>query len=65
MGDGPAFSYADLLECARRELRMRERVYPRWVEGGKMTARQAAREIALQTAIVETLERLAKGDLLL
>lgn len=65
MADGPLFTFGEMLESARRELRMREKAYPRWVSAGKMTARQAARETALQGAIVDVLERLAKGDLLL
>lgn len=58
-------SFADQLECARRELRMRERAYPRWIASGKMTQKKADLEISLQVAIIETLEKLAKGGLLL
>lgn len=41
----------DKLECAERELKMRERVYPRWVADGKMSAGKAAHEIAAMAAI--------------
>ena len=42
----------DKLGCAERELAMRERFYPRWVESGKMRANKAIREIAVMAAIV-------------
>lgn len=58
-------TFAAQAEAARREVRLRERVYPRWVEGGRLTAKKAALEISLMMTIAETLERLAKGDLLL
>jgi hypothetical protein len=46
------------LACAKRELALRERVYPRWTEAGKMPREQAAREIAAMRAICETLQEL-------
>ena len=42
---------ADLAACAEREAKMRRRVYPRWVESGRMTAAQAEREIAMMEEI--------------
>lgn len=47
---------ADKLACAKRELKMRERVYPRWVADGRLTAEHAAREIAAMAAIVTDYE---------
>jgi hypothetical protein len=44
---------ADKLACAQRELKMRNRVYPRWVEQDRMSAGKAAFEIAVMQAIVE------------
>ena len=41
------------LACLEREIRMRRKVYPRWVELGKMKEKDAAREIA-------TMEEIAK-----
>ena len=38
-------------DCAEREVRMRRRVYPRWIEAGRMTQEQADREIAVMAAI--------------
>ena len=43
----------DKLKCAERELKMRERVYPRWVENGKLSDAKAAKEIAAMKAIYE------------
>lgn len=38
--------------CLEREIRMRRRVYPRWVQSGKMTQAQSDREIAIMEAIL-------------
>lgn len=46
------------LRCAKREVRLRKRVYPRLVAEGKMTPRQARVELAAMHAIVQTLEQL-------
>lgn len=45
-----------MLGCARRELAMRERVYPRWVQTGRMTQDESEREIATMAAIVRHFE---------
>ena len=45
----------DMLACAERELRMRRRLYPRWVGDGRMTSRDAARETWAMQAILDTL----------
>ena len=52
-----AFTPAELAECARRELAMRRRVYPRWVATKQMTQDKADREIAMMRAIAERMER--------
>lgn len=54
-------SIEDQLRCAKREVGMRVRVYPRWVEGKRMTQAKADEELACMRAIVETLEKLAAG----
>jgi hypothetical protein len=51
-------SIPDQIKCARRELAMRERVYPRWVQDGRMKQDAADREMAAMAAIVKTLEGL-------
>jgi len=43
------------LTCARRELRLRQRVYPRWVREKKMKQSMATYEIAAMEAICATL----------
>lgn len=44
------------LTAVKREIKMRERVYPRWVAEGRMKADQAEREIAVMKAIAEDYE---------
>lgn len=43
---------ADKRACIERELRMRRRVYPRWVSTGRLTQAQADREIAVMAAVL-------------
>ena len=40
-------------DCALREVRMRERVYRRWVADGRMTKENAEREIEIMRAIAD------------
>lgn len=47
------------LACAKRELELRRRVYPKWVSVKKMTQEKADAEIACMEAIVCTLDRQA------
>ena len=35
------FTREELLACVEREIRLRERAYPRWVELGKMSAKKS------------------------
>jgi hypothetical protein len=53
---GDAVGLQDMLACARRELAMRERVYPRWVATNKMTKAAAERELRVMRAIVAHFE---------
>ncbi len=48
-------SLRDQLRAAERELAYRRRVYPRWVDAGKLDNAKAQHEIAAMTAIVKTL----------
>ncbi len=52
----------DKIECVRRELGMRERVYPRWVAAGKMTAEKANKEILTMRAVLDTLTAMSWED---
>lgn len=51
-------SIGQQIAAAGRELQLRERVYPRWVDAGTMTAEKARHEIACMKAIVATLQSL-------
>ena len=48
-------SLEDQIRCVKREIGMRKRVYPRWVESKKMTEAKSAEEIASMEAVLETL----------
>lgn len=54
----PPLSIRELAKGARRELRMRESVYPRWVANGKMTQARADYELRVMREIAERLEAL-------
>lgn len=49
------------IACVRREIAMRRRVYPHWVESKKMTQAKADEEIVAMEAVLETLVRLIEG----
>ncbi len=46
-----------MIACVRRELAMRQRVYPAWVSKGRMSQAEADRETNTMMAILATLER--------
>ncbi|GIK83052.1 MAG: hypothetical protein BroJett024_41570 [Alphaproteobacteria bacterium] len=51
---------ADQIACVRRELAMRQRVYPRWVSAGKMTQADSDREITTMIAVLATLQEVQR-----
>jgi hypothetical protein len=51
-------SLHEQIVCVRREIGMRERVYPKWVSAGRMKQYVADREIAAMRAVLATLEML-------
>jgi hypothetical protein len=53
----------DKLACAEREVKMRERVYPRWVELKKMSLGKATHEIEAMKAIVADYQKLLAKEL--
>lgn len=53
------------LNCARRELEMRKRVYPRWVAEGKMTQAFCNHEMRVMAAIIEDYEKLEVAERLI
>lgn len=56
-----AGTLAAQIECVRRELGMRRRVYPMRVVTGRMLEMEAVREVASMEAVLATLERMAAG----
>jgi hypothetical protein len=59
------FGYAVLADCAQREVKMRQRVYPNRVLTGRMSHAFAQVEISKMQAIAEVLVELAKKERLL
>lgn len=55
----------DKLKCVERELRLRKKVYPRWVAEGRMTQQQAEHEIDCMQAIVTDYDKIVHGERLL
>ena len=53
----PEISIDDQIACVRRELRLRQSAYPRWVARGSMLQRDADRELQAMQAVLATLER--------
>lgn len=49
------FTINELIECARREVRLRVHVYPKLIKSKRMQPEQAEREIAMMRAIIERL----------
>ncbi len=45
----------DQIASVRREIALRERVYPRQVSNGRMSRQSAERELALMQSVLETL----------
>jgi hypothetical protein len=50
---------AEQIACVRREVALRERIYPRLVRDGKLRRDEADRELARMRAVLETLEAAA------
>lgn len=48
------------IACLARELHMRKRIYPKWVEIGKISPGQSKHEISAMEAALATLKRLKK-----
>jgi hypothetical protein len=49
-------SIDDQIKCVQREIGMRERVYPGWVEKGKMRPEKADYEITAMKAVLGSLQ---------
>jgi hypothetical protein len=48
-------SLEEMIACVERELKMRERVYPRRLADGRMSAQQVEREMRHMRAVLDTL----------
>lgn len=46
------------IACVEREIALRRRAYPRWVRAGRMTQRDADRELAEMESVLATLRGL-------
>ena len=53
------FGYGFFLGWWAREIKMRERCYPRWVRQNRMTETEATRELERMRAVLHTLQELA------
>lgn len=49
-------------DCAEREVKMRRRVYPRWVADGRLTQGIADRQIAIMDAIAADYRAQAEAE---
>lgn len=58
------FTDLQKLRCVERELKMRKKVYPRWVRNGNMAADQADYEIAVMTEVVNEYSAKVQPELL-
>lgn len=61
MADLFPVTLAEQVACVQREIAMRERVYPRFIEKGRMNAEKAGREIAAMKAVLETLLEVSRA----
>lgn len=51
----PVVSLRDMIASVGREVRMRESAYPKWVKAGRMTAGEAAAELARMRRVLDLL----------
>ncbi len=58
-------SLIEQIACVRREIAMRERVYPRWVAAEKMKQAKADEELATMRAVLETIIRVERAATML
>ena len=60
-----AIPLRDQIACVIREIGMRRRVYPRWIESGRMHQEESDREIARMEAVLATLRACEEKERLL
>jgi hypothetical protein len=52
----------DKLLCAERELKLRERLYPRWIDEGRISEGKAELELAIMRRIVADYAHLVEEE---
>jgi uncharacterized protein YqhQ len=62
MASATGFSLLELIACAEREVKIRLRVYPGRVLTGRMSRREADRQIEMMVAIVGRLREAAERE---
>jgi hypothetical protein len=50
-----------MIDCAKREVKLRYSVYPKWVQTGRMTYEDSEKEKALMYAIQKALQKIYDG----
>jgi hypothetical protein len=58
----PEFTLDEMADCAEREVKIRQRVYPNRIQTGRMTIYQAQREIGLMHEIAVRLRAEAEAN---
>ena len=53
------------IRCIEREIGYRERVYPKWIERGRMTLVKSLTELAAMRAVLKTLREIESKERLL
>lgn len=59
---GQAVPVTDQIKCVKREIAMRERVYPSFVARGKLKPHEAEWQIEAMKAVLATLESRSEGS---
>jgi hypothetical protein len=62
MAGATAFSLQELVACAERELKLRERIYPQRVRDGRMSRQFADDQIAKMQQIAARLRELEQAE---
>jgi hypothetical protein len=57
------FTQAELLHCVIREVRLRERVYPSWINQGRIKLDEAERQIAMMRAVMDIIGAMPASEI--
>ena len=60
--DDPQITLGDQIACVKREIALRQRVYPKWVRLGKLSAVKADFEMAAMQSVLDTLLGIREGN---